>query len=442
MNWPDGPRRIALAAVLGLAACGESPADAPAQGLRLAEVLGGTAAEGFQVADRVVPFSFPADHGPHPRFRSEWWYLTVALRSPAGDEFGVQFTLFRQALRAGAPSPQPGSARGDPSHEESPQPGSARGNPSHEKSPQPGSARGNPSHEESPQPGSARGNPSQERALSRGARGQPDAKDDPWRSGQVFLGHLALTDVARDQHLEAERLARGHPRLAGVRAAPFAAWIEGWRLASTGESFLPLRLSAGTDAFAVHLTLDGARPPSPQGDRGLSAKGPDNASYYYSMPRLRAQGTLRTATGTVSVAGHGWLDREWSTSVLADEYAGWDWFALHLDDGRDLMVFQLRRRDGQPDGYDQGLLVDAAGSRHLHADDFDLVPDREWRDRRNVRWPVRWRLEVEGDTLIVDAAVDDQVMDTSVRYWEGLVRVHTPDGRRVGTGYMELTGYR
>ena len=372
MNWPERGGRIAAVAVLVLAACGESPADTPAQGLRLAQVLGGSPDEGFRVADRVVPFSFPADHGPHPRFRSEWWYLTVALRSPAGHEFGVQFTLFRQALRPG---------------------------------------------------------------------GTPD-DGDAWRSGQVFLGHLALTDVEARKHIEAERLARGHPRLAGVRTAPFAAWIEGWRLASAEGAFLPLRLKGATEAFAVDLTLEGARPPSLQGDRGLSAKGPDNASYYYSIPRLRANGTLRTSAGTVSVAGHGWLDREWSTSVLAEEYAGWDWFALHLDDGRDLMVFQLRRRDGRPDAYDQGLLVDADGSRHLDADDFDLVPEREWRDRENVRWPVRWRLQVDGDTLLVEAAVDDQVMDTSIRYWEGLVRVHAPDGRRVGSGYMELTGYR
>ncbi|MDE0348086.1 MAG: carotenoid 1,2-hydratase, partial [Gammaproteobacteria bacterium] len=165
MNWPETRSRIAAAAVLLVAACGDSPVDAPAQGLRLAEVLGGTTVDGFQVADRVVPFTFPADQGPHPGFRSEWWYLTVALRSPAGEEFGVQFTLFRQALR----------------------------------------------------PASEADN------------------GDAWRSGQVFLGHLALTDVTRDRHIEAERLARGHPRLAGVRAAPFAAWIEGWRLASAAS---------------------------------------------------------------------------------------------------------------------------------------------------------------------------------------------------------------
>ena len=365
-------KSLAFAAALMVAACGDTPSEPTAAGLRLADVLGDSRAAGFQFADRVVPFQFPDDHGPHPGFRSEWWYLTVALRSPGGDEFGVQFTLFRQALRPA----------------------------------------------------------------------EPQATEDAWRSGQVYLGHLAVTDVNGQRHHEAERLARGHPRLAGVDAAPFAAWIEGWRLASEGTSFLPLRLTGTTPEFAVDLVFTDARPPTPQGDRGLSPKGPDQASYYYSIPRMTATGTLRLPGGTVQVSGLGWIDREWSTSVLAEEYAGWDWFALHLDDGRDLMVFQLRRRDGLPDDHDQGLLIDADGPRPLDADDFSLAVEREWRDRRHVRWPVGWRLRIGGDTLLVEAALDDQVMDTSIRYWEGLVRVHTLEGQRVGGGYMELTGYR
>ncbi len=363
---------LAVAAALLLVACSDSAPEPSAAGLRLADVLGDSRAAGFRFADRVVPLRFPDDHGPHPAFRSEWWYLTVALRSPAGEEFGVQFTLFRQALRPAG----------------------------------------------------------------------PQAPEDAWRSGQVYLGHLGVTDVDGGRHYEAERLARGHPRLAGAVAAPFAAWIEGWRLASEGPSFLPLRLTGTTGEFDVDLVFTDGRPPTPQGDRGLSPKGPNQASYYYSIPRMTATGTLRLPGGTVPVSGLGWIDREWSTSVLADTYAGWDWFALHLDDGRDLMVFQLRRRDGRPDEHDQGLLIDAEGPRPLDADDFSLAVERQWRDRRSVRWPVRWRLRIGGDTLLVEAALDDQVMDTSIRYWEGLVRVHTLEGERVGSGYVELTGYR
>ena len=231
-----------------LGACADVESAPSNTGLRLADVLGGPGAAGFEVADRVVPFRFPEDHGPHPDFRSEWWYLTVALRSATGDEFGVQFTLFRQALRPAG----------------------------------------------------------------------PQAPEDPWRSRQVYLGHLAVTDVRGQRHHEAERLARGHPRLAGARATPFAAWIEGWRLASEDASFLPLRLTGATNDFAVDLVFTDAGPPMPQGDRGLSPKGPDQASHYYSIPRLRAAGTLRLPQQTVPVSGLGWMDREWSTSVLAD----------------------------------------------------------------------------------------------------------------------------
>ncbi|VVN88616.1 lipocalin-like domain-containing protein [Pseudomonas fluorescens] len=60
----------------------------------------------------VVPgktFSFPADHGPHDGFRIEWWYLTANLKDAQGRSFGVQWTLFRNALKAGPEQPGWGS---------------------------------------------------------------------------------------------------------------------------------------------------------------------------------------------------------------------------------------------------------------------------------------------------------------------------------------------
>lgn len=359
-----------LATLVSLSGCGDPNGPTGVGALRVATLLGEPSEAGFLTADAVQPFVFPRDHGAHPRFRQEWWYLTAVLEDPtAGDEYGVQFTLFRRALAS-------------------------------------------------------------------------DKGEGPWRSAQTFLGHFAMTDVEREQHLEAERFARGHPRLAGVRTDPFAAWIEGWRLESMGASTWPVRLQASADAFGVDLVLRATRPPVPQGDRGLSRKGPGVGSYYYSVPRLAIEGTLRIGDREVEARGLGWFDREWSTSALGAEQIGWDWFALQLDDGRSLMAYQIRRRDGERGAYDQGVLVSASGDvRTLGVADFSLSPERAWRDDAGTRWPLRWRIEVDDEVFVVDAAMEDQVMDTSIRYWEGLVRVSDPLARNLGRGYMELTGY-
>lgn len=372
---------IAVWAVCGIG-CGDgiSPVtegEARPDGRGLRGTLGARAGAdaGFAKAEAVRSFSFPLDHGPHTRFRSEWWYLTAVLAGEDGREFGIQFTVFRQGI-APVESAQAVAAGGAAA----------------------------------------------------------------WRTGQVYLGHVAVSDVAQRRHLEAERLARGHPSLAGARATPFAVHVEGWRLASvTSAAFWPLRLQAAAADFAIDLTLTGGKPIVLQGERGFSRKGPNNASYYYSIPRIDAHGRLVVAGQTHTVAGGAWLDREWSTSVLAPAYAGWDWFALRLDDGRDVMLYRMRRTDGQPSGYDAGALIDAAGAaRILAAGDFSLRPQASWRG-----WPIAWRLTLPGEPApwTVEAAFADQLMDTSIRYWEGVAHVRGANGNRIGAGYMELTGY-
>jgi predicted secreted hydrolase len=393
-------RFLALTLLLGLAGCDRDRDDAtqPAA-LRVDAVLGpGTADDqGFERATDVVPFRFPGDHAAHPGYRSEWWYLTLVLTDDEGRDYGVQFTLFRQALAAVSTSAADG---------------------------------------------------------------------DPWRSGQLFMGHLALSDVAARRHIARERFARAHPALAGVQAVPFAAWLDGWRLYTVAEEgyapppvvvrtnddetareravamLLPLRLEAAADTFSVDVTIDAARPLVLQGERGLSAKGPGQASYYFSVPRMRVDGTVTVDGRARAVSGLGWYDREWSTSVLSPSQVGWDWFALRLTDGTDLMVFQLRRDDGARDPYDAGIVVTGDTAVPLAAADFTLQPERWWRDERGSQWPVRWRLErIGAEPLTIQAAFPEQQMDLSIRYWEGLVYVHDDAGRLVGRGYMELTGY-
>ncbi|MEZ5549277.1 MAG: lipocalin-like domain-containing protein [Pseudomonadales bacterium] len=380
-------KRTLISAMISVLLLSAGACDAPepagvagAGQLRLGAVLGSDNTSGFQRAEGVVPLVFPEDLGAHPAFRSEWWYLTLLLEadaaSAATSEFGVQFTLFRQALTPARP-----------------------------------------------------------------------VSDNAWLTPQVFLAHFALTDVGQQSHRAYERAARGHPQLAGVQARPFRAWLEDWVLEADARNpdVWRLRLLSGAGGAApdaVNLTLDAGAPPILQGDAGLSWKGPDQASYYYSVPRMPVKGTLTSAGENYAVTGSGWLDREWSTSVLGAGQVGWDWFALTLDDGRSLMVFQLRRDDGGRDDFDQGLLIDAAGgSRHLSARDFTLTPLRYWRDGRGVNWPVEWTLSVDGSQYRLAAAVDDQRMNTTITYWEGLIDVLSPSGERSGRGYMELTGY-
>jgi predicted secreted hydrolase len=222
-------------------------------------------------------------------------------------------------------------------------------------------------------------------------------------------------------------------------AAPFSLLLEDWRLVQNGDVW---RLDAALPEARVQIELDMSVPIYLQGEAGLSRKGPGQASYYYSMPGIPARGRVWLDGAPRDVRGLGWLDREWSTSVLSEGQVGWDWFALQLDDGRRLMVFQLRRRDGARDDYDQGLLVSADGvAEHLTAADFSLSPRRYWRDGHGADWPVAWRIELDGEVLHVVAMLDDQQMKTSIRYWEGIVAVRDEQGERLGRGYLELTGY-
>ena len=265
--------------------------------------------------------------------------------------------------------------------------------------------------------------------------------ENPWQTNQVYLGHFAITDVAAGEHRAYERVARGHPALAGVREEPFQLTLDGWLLeALAGRPGWHLRADSAGDALDVTITPE--KPIVLHGEGGLSAKGPGNASYYYSISRLSVTGSLRAGGVEHQVTGSAWFDREWSTSVLSGDQIGWDWFALQFADGRDLMVFQLRRRDGRRDSYDQGLWVAPDGrSRSLRSEDFSLEPVAYWHDADGVGWPIQWRLQTAAGSWRIRAALADQRMATTLVYWEGLIDIYDMANRRVGRGYMELTGY-
>ena len=277
----------------------------------------------------------------------------------------------------------------------------------------------------------------------------PPARASRWAANQAYMAHFAVTDVQGNRFRHFERTGRGALGLAGATARPLRVGLDDWSAEGSTASTLPIRLRATEVEASVDLVLDTTRPIVLQGDRGLSRKSaaPGNASYYYSMTRLATRGSVRIDGVSFPVEGNSWLDREWGTSSLEKGQAGWDWFALQLSDGRDLMFYRLRRGDGVTDPFSAGTLVLPDGSvRPLSADDVRIETLGSWRSPESgARYPSRWRmlLPSEGLELEVVPRIADQELRTSVRYYEGAVGVRgTSRGEAVeGDGYVELTGY-
>lgn len=267
----------------------------------------------------------------------------------------------------------------------------------------------------------------------------------------LYMTHIALTDIDGSGHRFADRLNRAGVHWAGARSDRYEVWNENWRAGLDAQG--RHRIVADTGAFALDLTLEAGKPPVLQGERGYSRKGqdPGNASHYYSLTRMPTTGTLRVGGRTVAIEGHSWMDHEFGTSALDAGTRGWDWFALQLEDGRELMLYKLRRDDGSPGPFSSGTLVNRDGSTiHLDVTEFTLTPRRTWTSPHSkASYPVEWAVRVpKADlTLTVTAAVDAQELrtrqSTNVTYWEGSVRVRgTTRGAPVaGVGYLEMTGY-
>ncbi len=276
-----------------------------------------------------------------------------------------------------------------------------------------------------------------------------DERSSAWGTRQVWMGHLALTDVDGGRFFRAERFSRGGDiGLAGASARPFRVWLEDWEMVSLSDPFFPLRLSAEADDFGLELALDDERGPVLQGDGGYSRKGPGegNASHYYSYTRLEADGHISLDGRRVRVTGEAWLDREWSTSALGEDVRGWDWFALQLDDDSEVMFYRLRRADGSADPLSAGTVTSAGSQPRPLGRDAAIRPLRYWTSpETGIRYPVAWRLAAPSESLDLEisALLDGQEMATAVRYWEGAIGVSgVRDGRRVtGRGYLEMTGY-
>lgn len=277
----------------------------------------------------------------------------------------------------------------------------------------------------------------------------PKPGESRWRANELYPAHLAITDVDGKRFVYDGRFAREALGMGAASARALDVRVGGWTLREAGGTF---RLRAASErAGALDLTLRAEKPPAIHGRDGVSLKAScaTCASHYYSLTRLRTRGTLRYGGETLRVDGLSWMDHEFGSDQLQPGMTGWDWFALQLDDGRDLMLYRLRGRDGGAVPESSGSLVARDGGvRHLPLAAFAVDPRGSWTSpHTGARYPSGWRVRVPSagiDVTLVPAVRDQELWKIAggVDYWEGDVDVEdTMSGRRAGAGYVELTGY-
>ena len=277
------------------------------------------------------------------------------------------------------------------------------------------------------------------------------ANPSRWAVRDLFMTHLAITDIDRGAFHFVERLNRAGPGWAGADVDRYHVWNDDWTAGLDADGAHRLRAADGDSG--LDLRLEVGKPPVVHGTDGVSRKGgtPGNASHYYSLTRMPTSGTLTIGGMPLDVQGTSWMDHEFGTSFLETGQRGWNWFALQLDDGTDLMLYDFVRTDGRRDPYSSGSLVDDRGGRvPLDAGQFTLEAGERWRSPRSGgTYPLDWRVSIpahEIDLRVRAAATDQEVVGErsgGVTYWEGAVRVDgTRAGRPVsGRGYLEMTGY-
>ena len=276
------------------------------------------------------------------------------------------------------------------------------------------------------------------------------ANPSKWAVRDLYMTHLAVSDAAGRRYRYAQKLSRGGPGLAGAETARYSVWNDDWSAGLDGGRHV---IRAAGNGAGVDLLLDEGKRPAINGVNGISQKGAQagNASHYYSLTRMPTRGTIVIDGERVQVDGESWMDHEFGTSFLEPEQRGWDWLSIQLNDGRELMLYQLRRADGSRDPRSSGTVIERDGrTKHLANADFTLIPGSlTFTSKNGARYPIEWTIVVPSERLRLDVTtpVNNQELaleqSTGIAYWEGMIDVSGTVGaqRIAGVGYLEMTGY-
>jgi predicted secreted hydrolase len=328
-----------------------------------------TTADGFAIPQAGRVFVFPRDHGSHPEFRTEWWYVTGHLDAKGGRRFGFQVTFFRQARR------------------------------------------------------------------------------EDGKTLHLHLAHAALLDAQSGRFVHEERLNR-EGWDAESSETTLAVRNGNWSL-KLDEATQHLHIAATVKSeVLMQLELEAVKPLVVFGKDGVSRKGAsaEAASHYLTWPRLKTTGAVKIGANEHTVSGEAWMDHEFSSSQLEAGQVGWDWAALQLKDGREIMVYRMRRKDGSADASSTLAVVERDGKvRQLSSDAFAWEVIEKWKSPRNsAEYPIRVRIRFEGESFELKPLAEDQEQDggiTRLPYWEGACDVIDSRGQIAGRAFLELAGY-
>jgi predicted secreted hydrolase len=281
-----------------------------------------------------------------------------------------------------------------------------------------------------------------------------DATKSTWDVRDLYLGHLALSDLDGGHFYHTERTNRAGPGIAGVSAEEARIWNGNWQIQWNGDQ---QTLQAVDPRFELHFTMKSEKPPVIQGENGVSQKagGAGHASHYISLTRLATNGAITLGGKAFQVTGLAWMDHEFFTHQLERDQVGWDWFSVQLADNTELMLFRIRRKDGSVDPFSAATFVDVTGkTTHLRAADFSLRPGgATWTSAvTKATYPIQWkiavpklRLDLEVKTPLPSQELTGGPINGALTpsYWEGSVSYDgIREGAKIrGAGYLEMTGY-
>lgn len=353
--------------------------------------------EGFELALPGYVYHFPEDHASHPSFKTEWWYYTGHLHTVDDDSldvrhhFGYELTFFR---------------------------------------------------------------------IGQSPLKKPEAdiiSNDFWKSDTYYMAHFALTDETGQRFFHTQRFNRNTPFRAGADASSYHVWNEDWKARAQSNNVHEIQASHQKglkQGFSLNLSLNEGKGPVIHGEKGVSQKADCHgcASHYYSLTRMPSKGVITLGDKTYAVEGSSWMDHEFGSNQLQKNQVGWDWFSLQLSDGYELMLYQMRLREGGNDPNSSGTWVDPSGqSTHISLSQMNIEPLNTWvSPHTKGQYPSGWRIydtqkniDVTVTPVLSDQELVPEFAAYGVAYWEGRCKVSGfHNGTKVsGEAYVELTGY-